>query len=65
MDQTPSPPYTPPPQANGVVERGNRVFNDAPHALLLERSQKDWDLVQLQLLRAFRGTLQFGTGGDS
>ena len=54
------PPYHP--QANGVVERGNRVLGDALRALLLERSQEDWDLVLPQLLRAFLGTSQSGTG---
>ena len=44
------------PQANGVVERGNRVLGDALRALLLERSQEDWDLSLPQRLRAFRGT---------
>ena len=49
-------------QANGVVERGNRVLGDALQALLLKRSQGDWNLVLPQLLRAFRGTPQSGTG---
>ena len=60
VDQTHTTPYHP--QANGVVERGNRVLGDALRALLLERSQEDWDLVLPQLLRAFRGTPQSGTG---
>ena len=60
VQQTHTTPYHP--QANGVVERGNRVLGDALRALLLERSQEDWDLVLPQLLRAFRGTPQSGTG---
>ena len=53
VDQTHTTPYHP--QANGVVECGNRVLGDALQALLLERIQEDWDLVLPHLLTAFRG----------
>ena len=60
VDQTHTTPYHP--QSNKVVERGNRVLGDALRALLRDRGQGDWDLVLLQLLRAFRGTPQASTG---
>ena len=59
VDQTHTTPYHP--QANGVVERGNRVLGDALRVLQLQRSQQDWDLVLPQLRRVFRGTPQSGT----
>ena len=60
VDQTHTTPYHP--QSNKVVERGNRVLGDALRALLRDREQGDWNLVLLQLLRAFRGTPQASTG---
>lgn len=44
------------PQANGVVERGNRDLGDALRALLLGGSEDDWDLLLPQLMRSFRAT---------
>ena len=49
-------------QANGVVERNNRGLGDALRALLLDRDQKDWDLLLPQIMRAFRGTPHTATG---
>ena len=54
VDQTRTTPYHP--QANGVVKRSKIGLGDVLRALLLDRGQRDWDLVLLQLLRAFRGT---------
>ena len=50
------------PQANGVVERNNRLLGDSLRAMLLDRGQEDWDLVLPQILRAFRGTPHTATG---
>ena len=55
VDPTHTAPYHP--QANGVVEHGNQVLEDALRALLLESSQEDWDLVLPLLVKAFRRTL--------
>ena len=50
------------PQANGMVERNNRLLGDSLRAMLLDRSQEDWDLVLPQIMRAFRGTPHTATG---
>jgi transposase InsO family protein len=50
------------PQGNGVVERGNRALGDSLRALLLSRSQEDWDLLLPQIMRAFRATPHTTTG---
>ena len=50
------------PQANGVVERGNRGLGDSLRALLLTRGQEEWDLLLPQIMRAFRGTPHSVTG---
>ena len=52
------------PQANGMVERGNRGLGDALRALLLRRAQEEWDRLLPQIMRAFRGT-PHSTTGDS
>ena len=50
------------PQANGMVERNNRLLGDSLRAMLLDRGQEDWDLVLPQIMRAFRGTPHTATG---
>ena len=50
------------PQANGMVERNNRLLGDSLRAMLLNRGQEDWDLVLPQIMRAFRGTPHTVTG---
>ena len=50
------------PQANGVVERNNRLLGESLRAMLLNRGQEDWDLVLPQIMRAFRGTPHTTTG---
>ena len=44
------------PQANGIVERNNRVLGDSLRALLTKRGQDEWDTLLPQIMRAFRGT---------
>ena len=44
------------PQANGIVERNNRVLGDSLRTLLLRREQEEWDSLLPQLMRAFKGT---------
>lgn len=39
-------------QSNGVVEKGNEVLGDALRAPLLDRGQRDWNLVLPKLLCA-------------
>ena len=45
------------PQANGIVERGNRQLGDSLRALLVSREQEEWDVALPQLLRALRAPL--------
>jgi len=42
------------PQENGVIERNNRMLGDALRSLLLGRSQEEWDVVLLRIMRAYR-----------
>ncbi|XP_067943384.1 uncharacterized protein [Watersipora subatra] len=44
------------PQTNGIVERNNRELGESLRALLLARIQDKWDLLLLELMRAYRGT---------
>ena len=50
------------PQANGVVERNNRLLGDSLRTLLLDKGQEEWDLLLPQVMRAFRGTPHSTTG---
>jgi len=43
-------------QRNGVVEWNNRMLVDAFRNLLLGRGQEEWDVVLLQIMRAYRST---------
>ena len=43
------------PQANGVVERGNRDLGDMLRSMLLGRNEEDWDLL-LQIMRTIRAS---------
>ncbi len=44
------------PQANGVVERGNRTIGDSIRCLLNSGIDKEWDLVLPQVMRNLRAT---------
>jgi len=44
------------PQGNGFVERNNRMLGDALRSLLLGRGQEEWNVVLLQIMRAYRST---------
>ena len=50
------------PQANGMVERNNRLLGDSLRAMLIGRGQDEWDLLLPQIMRAFRGTPHSTTG---
>ena len=50
------------PQANSMVERNNKGLGDSFRTMLLERAQEEWDLLLLQLLRAYWGTPHMATG---
>ena len=54
VEKTRTTPYRP--QANGMVERGNRGLGYALRSLLLDHGQEEWDLLLPQVMRAFRGT---------
>ena len=45
------------PQANEVVERGNRDLGDMLRSMLLGRDEEDWDLLLLQIMRTIRVSL--------
>jgi hypothetical protein len=45
-----------------VVERNNRVLGDSLRAMLLERTQEDWDWLLPHIMRALRGTPHSVTG---
>ena len=44
------------PQANGVVERGNRDLGDMLLSMLLGRDEEDWDLLLPQIMRTIRAS---------
>ena len=44
------------PQANGVVERGNRDLEDMLRSMLLGRDEGDWDLLLPQIMRTIRAS---------
>ena len=44
------------PQANGIVERGNRDLGDMLRTLLLRRSEDDWDLLLPYIMRSIRAS---------
>ena len=50
------------PQANGVVERGNRDLGDMPRSLLIGNDEEDWDLLLLQIMRTIRAFPHKQTG---
>jgi len=60
LNQSKTTPYHP--QGNGVVERNNRMLGDALRSLLLGRSQKEWDTVLPQVMRAYCSTPHTSTG---
>ena len=60
VDKTHTTPYHP--QANEMVERGNRGLEDALRALLLRRGQEEWDRLLPQIMRTLRGTPHSTTG---
>ena len=49
-------------QSNRVVERSNKVLEDALRVFLLNSIQGEWDLVIPQLMSAFRSTPHASTG---
>ena len=49
------------PQSNGVVERGNRDLGDMLRALLLNRSEDDWDLLLPYIMRSIRASPHHAT----
>ena len=44
------------PQANGVVERGNRDLGDMLRSLLIGKDEKNWDLLLPQIMRTIRAS---------
>lgn len=53
VDKSRTTPYHP--QANGVVEQHNRVLGNSLRAVLLERTEEEWDMVLPHIMRAHRG----------
>ena len=49
------------PQANGVVERGNRDLGDMLRTLLLRRCEDDWDLILPYIMRSVRASAHQST----
>jgi len=54
VNQSRSTPYHP--QGNGVVEQSNRMLGDSLRSLFIGRSQKEWNMVLPQIMRAYRST---------
>ena len=50
------------PQANGVVERGNRDLGDMLRSLLIGKDEEDWDLLLPQIMRTIRASPHKQTG---
>ena len=50
------------PQANSMVERNNKGLGNSFQTMLLEKAQEEWDVLLLQLLRAYWGTPHMATG---
>ena len=50
------------PQANGVVERGNRDLGDMLRSMLLGRDEEDWDLLLSQIMCIIRASPHKQTG---
>lgn len=43
------------PQANSVVEQGDRALGDSLRTLLLDRNPPEWEKILPQIMRTFRG----------
>ena len=50
------------PQGNGIVERGNRTIGDFLRALLINRTQDEWDRFLPQIMRTLRASPHASTG---
>ena len=50
------------PQGNGIVERGNRTIGDSLRALLINRTQDEWDRFLPQIMKTLRASPHASTG---
>ena len=50
------------PQANRVVERGNRNLEDMLCSMLLEKNEEEWDLLLPHIIRTIRASPHKQTG---